>query len=128
MEREQCLQAMEAGRKRVCLAIEEGAQAIAFGEMGVGNTTTASAVAAALTNLPVSEITGKGSGLSDAELLHKIAIIEQAMDIHPQRDPLNVLCNLGGYEIAAICGGMLEAAEASLPILLDGFVVTSAAW
>lgn len=127
MGREQCLQAMEAGRNRVRVAIETGAHAIAFGEMGVGNTTSASAVAAALTNLPVSAITGKGSGLSDAELEHKIAVIEQALVLHPERDPLTVLCNLGGYEIAAICGGMLEAAEASLPILLDGFVVTSAA-
>lgn len=127
MERELCIQAMEVGRNRVHLAVKEGAQAIAFGEMGVGNTTSASAVSAALTNLSVSEITGKGSGLSDTELLHKVAVIEKALELHPQRDPLSVLCNLGGYEIAAICGGMLEAAEASLPILLDGFIVTSAA-
>ncbi len=95
--------------------------------MGVGNTTSASAIACALTGEPVSAITGKGSGLSDEELLHKIAIIEQALSIHRERDPLSVLCNLGGYEIAAITGGMLEAAAHGIPILLDGFVVTSAA-
>ncbi|MGH0053538.1 MAG: nicotinate-nucleotide--dimethylbenzimidazole phosphoribosyltransferase [Sphaerochaetaceae bacterium] len=127
MEREACLRAMEVGRDRVRMSIAEGIQAIAFGEMGVGNTTSASAIAAALTKKSVSEIAGKGSGLSEQGLLHKISIIEHALLLHKQRDPLSVLCSFGGYEIAAICGGMLEAAEHALPILLDGFVVTSAA-
>ncbi|MDD3424017.1 MULTISPECIES: nicotinate-nucleotide--dimethylbenzimidazole phosphoribosyltransferase [Sphaerochaeta] len=127
LEREACLKAVETGRQLVLQAHERGCDAIAFGEMGVGNTTSASSMAAALTGLPVPSLTGKGSGLSDAELLHKIAVIEQALVLHPQRAPFEVLCNLGGYELAAIVGGMWQAAELGLPILLDGYVVSSAA-
>ncbi|MDD3929554.1 MAG: nicotinate-nucleotide--dimethylbenzimidazole phosphoribosyltransferase [Sphaerochaeta sp.] len=127
LEENACKKAIEAGRKAVLRAKENGCDCIAFGEMGVGNTTSASAVAAALLGLHPSLLTGKGSGLSDEELAHKIAVIEQALALHLQRDPFSVLCNLGGYESAAICGGMWQAAELGLPILLDGFVVSSAA-
>ena len=127
LEEAACSKAIEEGRKAVLRAKGKGCDCIAFGEMGVGNTTSASAVAAALLGLHPSLLTGKGSGLSDEELAHKIAVIEKALALHPERDPFSVLCNLGGYESAAICGGMWQAAELRLPILLDGFVVTSAA-
>ncbi|MGE4584376.1 MAG: nicotinate-nucleotide--dimethylbenzimidazole phosphoribosyltransferase [Sphaerochaeta sp.] len=127
MDLSACRKAMEAGRRSVGKAVEDGCDVVAFGEMGVGNTTSASAVAAALTGQPVRCLTGKGSGLSDAELKHKVEVIERGLALHPSRDAVSVLCNLGGYEIAAIAGAMLEASERSLPILLDGFVVTSAA-
>lgn len=127
LDKEACLKAIEAGQKAVSNAFKQGFDAIAFGEMGVGNTTSASSVAAALTGLPVPLLTGKGSGLSDDELMHKIDVIERALTLHSQREPFEVLCNLGGYEMAAICGGMWQAARLGLPILLDGFVVSSAA-
>ncbi|MEA4859644.1 MAG: nicotinate-nucleotide--dimethylbenzimidazole phosphoribosyltransferase [Sphaerochaeta sp.] len=127
LEESACRKAIEEGRNAVLRARAKGCDAIAFGEMGVGNTTSASAVAAALLGLHPSLLTGKGSGLSDEELEHKIGVIEQALLLHPQRDPFSVLCNLGGYESAAICGGLWQAAELGLPILLDGFVVSSAA-
>jgi nicotinate-nucleotide--dimethylbenzimidazole phosphoribosyltransferase len=127
LEEHACKKAIEAGRKSVLQAKKKGCDSIAFGEMGVGNTTSASAVASALLGLHPSLLTGKGSGLSDEELEHKIGVIEQALMLHPQRDPFSVLCNLGGYESAAICGGLWQAAELGLPILLDGFVVSSAA-
>ncbi len=124
---EACQKALAVGKRMVAQAHDRGCDAIAFGEMGVGNTTSASSVAAALTGLPVPSLTGKGSGLSDAGLLHKIAVIEQGLALHPGREPMEVLRNLGGYEMAAICAGMLEAAELGIPILLDGYVVSSAA-
>ncbi len=127
MTKDECYQAMQVGKEMVKQASDAGIQAIAFGEMGVGNTTSASALAAVITGHPVPQITGKGSGLSDEELEHKIQVIEKGIVLHPERDPISLLCNLGSFEIAAICGGMLEAAERSVPILLDGFVVTSAA-
>lgn len=127
LDKEACLKAIAVGRESVIQAHKRGLDAIAFGEMGVGNTTSASCIAAALTGLPAREVTGKGSGLSDGALMHKMEVIEEALLVHPQREPFEVLCNMGGYEIAAICGGMWQAAELGLPILLDGFVVSSAA-
>jgi nicotinate-nucleotide--dimethylbenzimidazole phosphoribosyltransferase len=127
LDRQSCLKAMDAGKRNVVHAHTRGCDVIAFGEMGVGNTTSASSVAAALTGLPVAALTGKGSGLSDAELVHKISVIEQALALHPERGPMDVLCNLGGYEMASILGGMLQAAELGLPILLDGYIVSCAA-
>ncbi len=127
MGKEQCLSAMEEGRAQVRKKKREGFDSIAFGEMGVGNTTSASAIASAITGIPVRKVTGKGSGLSDEDLEHKCQVLEQALRKHSSRDPLDVLESLGGFEIAAIAGGILEAASCSMPILLDGFITTAAA-
>lgn len=122
-----CLQAIEVGKQMVLDAYNAGYEVIGFGEMGVGNTTSSSAVAAQLLQIGVHELTGKGSGLTDKELEHKMDVIQAALTLHTERDPFRVLCNLGGYELAAICGGMIQASSLMLPILLDGFVVSSAA-
>lgn len=127
MGKEQCFAAMEEGRAQVRKKKREGFDAIAFGEMGVGNTTSASAIASAITTLPVRKVTGKGSGLSDEDLEHKCQVLEQALQKHRSRDPLTILESFGGFEIAAIAGGILEAASLSMPILLDGFITTAAA-
>ncbi len=127
MEREQCTAAMEIGRACVRQKKQAGFDSIAFGEMGVGNTTSASAIASALTSLPVKRVTGRGSGLSDEDLAHKCTILEQALEKHPSREPLDVLVSFGGFEIAAIAGGIIEAASLGIPILLDGFITTAAA-
>ncbi|MFA6784394.1 MAG: nicotinate-nucleotide--dimethylbenzimidazole phosphoribosyltransferase [Sphaerochaeta sp.] len=127
MTEEQALAAMEVGRSLVREKHSQGFDAIAFGEMGVGNTTSSAALSAALTGFPVSSVTGRGSGLSDEELRHKCQVIEAALQHFPQRDVMTVLCNFGGFEIGAIAGGILEACSLHLPVLLDGFITTSAA-
>jgi len=127
MEKEQCLAAMELGRAQVRKKKQAGFDAIAFGEMGVGNTSSASAIASAMTGLGVRDVTGRGSGLSDEDLEHKCKVLEQALTKHRSRDPLEVLAAFGGFEIAAIVGGIIEAASYSMPILLDGFITTAAA-
>lgn len=127
MEKEQCFAALELGKAQVRKKKHDGFDAIAFGEMGVGNTTSASAIASAITGLPVRSVTGKGSGLSDEDLQHKCKVLEQALAKHPSRDPLTVLASFGGFEIAAIVGGIIEAASFSMPVLLDGFITTAAA-
>ena len=127
MEIEQCLSAMEIGKTLVRKKKHAGFDSIAFGEMGVGNTASASAIVSALTGLQVKKVTGRGSGLSDEDLKHKCIIIERALLKHRSRDPLQVLASLGGFEIAAIAGGIIEAASLSMPILLDGFITTAAA-
>ncbi|MFA6680528.1 MAG: nicotinate-nucleotide--dimethylbenzimidazole phosphoribosyltransferase [Sphaerochaeta sp.] len=127
MDMKQCQTAMELGKEHVRTKRLAGFDCIAFGEMGVGNTSSASAIAAAVTGLPVRRITGKGSGLSDEELKHKCSVLERSLKKHPSRDPLQVLASLGGFEIAAIAGGIIEAASLSMPVLLDGFIVTAAA-
>ncbi len=127
MGKEQCFAAMEFGRVQVRKKKQAGFDAIAFGEMGVGNTTSASAIASAITGLGVRSVTGKGSGLSDEDLEHKCSVLERALAKHPSRSPLEVLETFGGFEIAAITGGIIEAASFSMPVLLDGFITTAAA-
>lgn len=127
MGKQQCFAAMEQGRAQVRKKKLSGFDAIAFGEMGVGNTTSSSAIASAITGLPVRKVTGRGSGLSDEDLEHKCQILEQALKKHSCRNPLEVLESFGGFEIAAIAGGIMEAASLSMPILLDGFITTAAA-
>lgn len=127
MEKATCLAAMEQGKVQVRKKKQAGFDTIAFGEMGVGNTSSASAIASAITGLPVRSVTGKGSGLSDEELEYKCKVLSQALLKHRSRDPLQVLASFGGFEIAAIAGGIIEAASFSMPVLLDGFITTAAA-
>ena len=105
----------------------KGSNLIAFGEMGIGNTTAASALMARLTGLPLDACVGRGTGLDDSGLARKRAVIEAALALHADaRTPLAALAALGGFEIAMICGAMLAAAEARMAILVDGFIVGSA--
>ncbi|WP_320128045.1 nicotinate-nucleotide--dimethylbenzimidazole phosphoribosyltransferase [uncultured Sphaerochaeta sp.] len=127
MSRVQCQQAMQEGRLLVRKRKQEGFDAIAFGEMGVGNTTSASALGSALTGYKPALITGRGSGLGDEDLRHKLEVVEKAVALYPSSDPLELLRSLGGFELAAIAGGILEACELGLPVLLDGFIVTASA-
>jgi nicotinate-nucleotide--dimethylbenzimidazole phosphoribosyltransferase len=97
--------------------------------MGIGNTTAASAIVAALTGRPAIEVTGRGTGLDDAGVRHKAAVIDAAVARHrpdPGR-PLEVLATLGGLEIAALVGAILAAAASRVPVVLDGFITGAAA-
>ena len=120
--------AMDSGVRMVRHVHEEGRAVVAFGEMGIGNTTSSSAVMACLTGISVERCTGRGAGLSADALAHKKRVIADAISLHGNPDtPEHVLRIFGGYEMAAITGGMLEAARRRMVILVDGFIASTAA-
>jgi nicotinate-nucleotide--dimethylbenzimidazole phosphoribosyltransferase len=122
--------AFEAGRRAVARVAERGADIILFGDMGIGNTTSAAAVAAALLGRAPGEMVGAGTGLDDEGIARKAHVIATAFALHglPRRDasPFDVLAAVGGLEIAALAGATIAAAQARIPVLVDGFIVTSA--
>lgn len=105
----------------------KGCNIVGFGEMGIGNTSAASALMHALTGIPVEHCVGRGTGLNDAALEHKINVLQRAAAHHgTQQTPLQALATFGGFEIAQIAGGMLQAAAGGMIILVDGFIATAA--
>ena len=106
-----------------------GAKLLAVGEMGIGNTTTASAVTAALLSLPPKLVTGRGAGLSDEGLRRKRRAVETSLRVNAPDadDAVDVLAKVGGLDLAAMCGAYLGAAQARLPVLIDGFISAAAA-
>ena len=122
MTRAQAVQAIAAGIALVRAQKQSGAQLLATGEMGIGNTTTSSAVASVLLGRPVAEMTGRGAGLSDAGLQRKIDAIERGIAHPDAADSLGVLAALGGFDIAGLCGVFLGGALERLPIVMDGFI------
>lgn len=125
----QAEQALQVG---IDLATEAGRQGIGLigtGEMGIGNTTASSAIAAVMTRRPVSEVTGRGTGIDDAIHAHKIDVIQRTLDLHrlDSTNALEVLAKVGGLEIGGLAGLMLGAAEARIPVVLDGFIAGAAA-
>lgn len=129
MSREQAQQAVLTGIEMAELAIGRGADLLATGDMGIGNTTAASAIVAAISQQPVASVTGRGTGIDDAGLEHKIAIIEAALALHQPRpdDGFDVLSKVGGFEIAGLAGVILGAAAGRVPIVIDGFISGAAA-
>jgi len=128
MTEEEMHGAFERGREEARRARAEGVVLLGLGEMGIGNTTAASAVAAALTGLPPSLVTGAGTGLDEAGRRHKCEVIEKALGLHKlsPREPLEVLRSVGGLEIAALAGLSLEAASQRLAVVVDGFIASAA--
>jgi nicotinate-nucleotide--dimethylbenzimidazole phosphoribosyltransferase len=129
MSREQAVQAVEAGIEVVEEEIGRGASLVATGDMGIGNTTPSSAIVAAITGLPVARVTGRGTGIDDATLAHKVAVIEKALAVNrpDPADALDVLSKVGGFEIGAIAGVILGAAAHRVPVVIDGFISTAGA-
>jgi nicotinate-nucleotide--dimethylbenzimidazole phosphoribosyltransferase len=129
MRREEAELAMTIGIETVRAAADRGARAIALGEIGIGNTTAAAALTSALTGEPPARVVGRGTGISDEALLRKVAAVGDALALHrPEaHDPIGVLAALGGFEIAALVGSLLEAARLRLAVVLDGFVTNAAA-
>jgi len=121
--------ALQAGHDSVQRAIAAGAQLFIGGEMGIGNTTAASALAFALLDCPVGHLTGPGTGLNAEGVSHKAQVIERALALHgAQRgDALQTLFNLGGFEIAALVGAYLACAQEGVAVLVDGFICSVAA-
>ena len=107
-------------------AVRPGADLLCLGEMGIGNTTAAAAVCAALLGGTGADWAGRGAGADDAALARKAAAIDAGLARHASRDPLDVARNLGGRELAAILGATLAARQHGIPVLLDGFVCTAA--
>ncbi len=124
MSREQAVEAIAKGIELVRSQKQQGVTLLATGEMGIGNTTTSSAVAAVLLGQPVEAMTGRGAGLSDEGLVRKIHAIQKGIEInHPNADdPLDVLAKLGGFDIAGLCGVFLGGALEGVPVLMDGFI------
>lgn len=129
MSLEEVEKAIKIGMDLVKSCQEEGYHILATGEMGIGNTSTASAVAAALCEKTAKEVTGRGAGLDDIRLQRKIQIIDQALQLHKpnSKDPLDVLHKVGGLDLAGLCGVFLGGALYGMPILVDGFISATAA-
>lgn len=127
MTADECNRALENGRIMVREAYKKGSNVVAFGEMGIGNTTPASALLAVYANLSPKECVGPGAGLNQEGVDHKADVITKAIEMHGVSDnPIENLARFGGLEIATIAGGMLEAAANRMVILVDGFITTSA--
>ena len=124
MSHAQAIQAIEGGIEVVERELAKGMDIVGVGDMGIGNTTPASAITAAITGAPVAEVTGRGTGIDDERLQHKIEVIEQALALNQPDpdDPLDVLAKVGGFEIGGIAGVAIGAAAHRIPVVLDGFI------
>lgn len=128
MTRQEAVRAVELGIKIAGEELDRGANVIGLGEMGIANTTPSTAIIACYSVKPPAVLTGRGTGLSDAALAHKAAVIERALVVNrpDPADPLDVLAKVGGLEIAGLAGVILGAAAGRAAVVLDG-VITSAA-
>ena len=126
MTREQVLQAIRTGME---LARNTDADVLGVGEMGIGNTTTSSAVLAVLLGVDVESVTGRGGGITDAGFLKKKQVIKTAIEVNQPDagDVLDVLAKVGGFDIAAMCGAFMGAAATRRPVVIDGFISAVAA-
>lgn len=122
----QAEQAIQLGIEVARHEIDRGLDLLAVGEMGIGNTTSAAAIIAALTGRPAASVTGRGTGLDDTKLRHKIAVVETALARH-QPAAQNTLAKVGGFEIGVMAGLMLGAAAQRVPVVIDGLISTAAA-
>jgi len=129
MEISEALAAISVGMEVARQAIDQGADILGTGEMGIANTTPSAALFAALLPAGAAETTGRGTGIGDDALKHKIAVIERALAVNRDSlsSPVETLAALGGLEIAAICGMVLEAARSKIPVVVDGFISSAAA-
>ena len=128
MTEEETLRAMEIGCEMADMLHEDGCEVLLLGEMGIGNTSTATAVGCAILDLSVRDHIGRGAGLSDEGFLHKQRIIEEAVKKadFDRDDVIGVLSRFGGFDIAGMTGAILEAASLGMPVILDGLITLSA--
>lgn len=129
MTRAECIRAIEAGIQLVGREAQQGTNVVLLGEMGIGNTTTSSALACGLLNLPARKLTGRGAGLSDEGLRRKIAAIQRAFSVNAPdvSNPIDLLSKVGGLDLAGLCGACIGGALYRLPVLLDGLITAAAA-
>jgi nicotinate-nucleotide--dimethylbenzimidazole phosphoribosyltransferase len=126
---EQAAEAITTGIEVVTSEIQKGLDIVGTGEMGIGNTTASSAICSVFTGKTPAEVTGRGTGLDDKQLQHKIEVIKKALDLNrpDAHKPLEVLAKVGGLEIAGLAGVMLGAAASHVPVMVDGFISGAAA-
>jgi len=129
MTYEEATRSMETGIEIVEAEIARGLDIVGTGDMGIGNTTASSAICALMTGEYLVEVTGRGTGINDEQVAHKIEVIQRSLDVnHPNpRDPVDVLAKVGGFEIGGLAGVMLGAAAHRIPVVIDGFISGAAA-
>ena len=127
MTREQAVEAMLIGFEAADAAKRSGSQLFGIGEMGIGNTTTSSALLSALTGAKAEDLVGRGGGLNDEGLSKKVKIVKDAVNMYCMSDPIDKLANIGGFDICAMVGAFLGAAVNRMPVVIDGFISIVAA-
>jgi nicotinate-nucleotide--dimethylbenzimidazole phosphoribosyltransferase len=129
MTQSQMLEAVQVGMDVFDEQLKQGVELVATGDMGIGNTTSSSAITSVLLQTPAALVTGRGTGINDEQLAHKIQVIERAIERNapnPQ-DPFDVLMKVGGLEIAGLVGVIVAAASRRIPVVIDGFISGAAA-
>ncbi|HLB27954.1 MAG TPA: nicotinate-nucleotide--dimethylbenzimidazole phosphoribosyltransferase [Dehalococcoidales bacterium] len=129
MTREQATKAIETGIEIVTAEIARGLDIVGTGDMGIGNTTPSAAICAVITGKTTAEVTGRGTGIDDKQLAHKVEVVNKALKVNrpDAKQPLDVLAKVGGFEIGGLAGVMLGAAANHIPVVIDGFISGAAA-
>jgi nicotinate-nucleotide--dimethylbenzimidazole phosphoribosyltransferase len=129
MSGEQAMKSIEVGLEIVEQEIKKGLDIVGTGDMGIGNTTSSSAITAAITGEKVAKVTGRGTGIDDKQLAHKVEVIERALEVNKPNadDATDVLAKVGGFEIGGLSGVILGAAAHHIPVVMDGFISGAAA-
>ena len=127
MSANQCIQAIQTGAGLVLQQHENGCNCVGFGEMGIGNTSSAALLTHCLSDIPLAQCVGRGTGLDDSQLQNKHTVLQQALTRHQGiSEPLDVLATFGGFEIAMMVGAYLKAAELGILVMVDGFIASAA--
>ena len=129
MTSEQLAQALDIGRQAIERIASQQADLFIAGEMGIANTTSASALACAILEHPVDKLVGAGTGVNAQGIIRKQQVIQSALDLHQNNlnDPLSILQHLGGFEIAAMVGAYIHCGQQGIPVIVDGFISSTAA-
>ncbi|MEE9500073.1 MAG: nicotinate-nucleotide--dimethylbenzimidazole phosphoribosyltransferase [Candidatus Omnitrophota bacterium] len=129
MTKEEAVRSIEAGIEVFEEELANGIDIIGTGEMGIGNTTASSAIAAVITGRPVEDVTGRGTGINDKAMAHKIEVIKKSIEVNKPfaKDAIDVLQKTGGFEIGGLAGVILAAASKRIPVVIDGFISGAAA-
>jgi nicotinate-nucleotide--dimethylbenzimidazole phosphoribosyltransferase len=129
MTHQQAIDAIDAGIEIVKDEKGKGLDIIGTGDMGLGNTTASSAIFAAISGEPIKKVTGRGTGIDDRQIAHKVRVIERALLVNKpnSKDPIDVLAKVGGFEIGGLAGVILAGAAQRIPVVIDGFISGAAA-
>lgn len=129
MTREQAFSSIETGIEIMKSETGRGLDIVGTGDMGIGNTTASSAILATMTGRSAAEVTGRGTGIDDKILAHKVEVVKRALTVNNPEpgDPIDVLAKVGGFEIGGLAGVMLGAAASHVPVVIDGFISGAAA-